>query len=55
MEWQIVLAFVIVVSIIIFTGAFVLYLNIGGGYIAINEARASRLSGRRKAEKLEKN
>jgi hypothetical protein len=39
-EWQIILAFVIVISIIIFTGAFVLYLNIGGSYIAIREARA---------------
>jgi len=39
-EWQIVLAFVIVISIIISTGAFVLYLNIGGSYLAVKEARA---------------
>ena len=40
MEWQIILAFVIVISVILFTAAFVLYLNIGGSYIAVKEARA---------------
>jgi hypothetical protein len=49
-EWQIILAFVIVISIIIFTGAFVLYLNIGGSYIAIKEARARQAVRERENE-----
>ena len=42
MEWQIIVALVIAIPIILFPVAFVWYLNIGGIYTAIKEARARR-------------
>ena len=42
MEWQIVIAFIIAVPIILFPAAFVWYLNMGGIYTAVKEARARR-------------
>ena len=39
MEWQIILALILAVPIILFPAAFVWYLNIGGIYTAIKEAR----------------
>ena len=42
MEWQIVVALVVAIPIILFPVAFVWYLNIGGIYAAIKEARARR-------------
>ena len=38
MEWQIIVALVLVIPIILFPVAFVWYLNIGGIYAAIKEA-----------------
>ena len=43
MEWQIILAFVIAIPIILFPVAFTWYLNIGGIYAAVKEARARRV------------
>ena len=42
MEWQLILAMVIAIPIILFPAAFVWYLNFGGIYAAIKEARARR-------------
>ena len=42
MEWQIVVALVLAIPIILFPVAFVWYLNIGGIYAAIKEARERR-------------
>jgi hypothetical protein len=42
MEWQFIVALVIAIPIILFPAAFVWYLNIGGIYSAIREARARR-------------
>ena len=51
MEWQIVVALVIAIPIILFPVAFVWYLNIGGIYTAIKEARERRVV-REKVEKI---
>jgi len=42
MQWELVVALVIVIPIILFPAAFVWYLNIGGVYAAIKEARERR-------------
>jgi hypothetical protein len=42
MEWQFIVALVIAIPIILFPVAFVWYLNIGGIYAAIREARARK-------------
>jgi len=43
MEWQIIIALVIVIPVILFPAAFVWYLNIGGIFTAVKEARARRV------------
>lgn len=43
MEWQIVVALVIAIPLILFPVAFVWFLNIGGIFGAIKEARARRV------------
>ena len=42
MEWQIILALVLAVPIILFPVAYVWYLNIGGIYAAIRESRQKK-------------
>jgi len=42
MEWQIILALVLAIPIILFPAAFIWYMNIGGIYAAIKEARERR-------------
>ena len=42
MEWQLVVALIIVVPVILFPAAFVWYLNLGGLYAAVKEARARK-------------
>ena len=44
MEWQVVLALVLVIPIVLVPVVFVWYLNIGGVYTAIKEARARRVT-----------
>ena len=44
MEWQIIVALVVIIPIILLPIAFVWYLNIGGIYTAIKEARARRVT-----------
>ncbi|HUT68985.1 MAG TPA: hypothetical protein VMW86_10630 [Dehalococcoidales bacterium] len=51
MEWQIVVALVVAVPVILFPAAFVWYLNVGGIYAAIKEARAKKVA-REKADKV---
>ena len=42
MEWQIVVALAIVVPVVLFPAALVWYLNLGGIYAAVKEARARK-------------
>lgn len=42
MEWQVILALVLGIPIILFPAAYVWYLNIGGIYAAIKEAQRKR-------------
>jgi hypothetical protein len=51
MEWQIIVALVIAIPVILFPVAFVWYLNIGGIYAAVREARAKR-AARKKEKKV---
>jgi hypothetical protein len=51
MEWQILIALVIAIPVILFPVAVVWYLNIGGIFTAIKQARAKRATrGRIKNE-----
>lgn len=49
MQWEFIVALVIAIPIILFPVAFVWYLNVGGIYAAIKEARKRR--AKRAAEK----
>ena len=49
MEWQIVVALVIAVPVVLFPAAFVWYLNLGGIYATIKEARAKRVADKKGA------
>ena len=42
MEWQLVVALIIAIPVILFPAAFVWYLNVGGLYAAAKEARAKK-------------
>ncbi len=44
MQWEFIVALVIAIPIILFPAAFVWYLNAGGIYAAIKEARARRVA-----------
>lgn len=52
MEWQFVVALVIAIPIILFPAAFVWYLNIGGIYATIKEARQRRAAREKEAGEL---
>ena len=54
MEWQIIVALVIAIPIILFPVVFVWYLNIGGIFAAIKEARARRAAQKKEANGLAK-
>ena len=43
MQWELVVALVIAIPVILFPAAYVWYLNIGGVYAAIREARQRRI------------
>lgn len=45
MEWQVILAIVLAIPIILFPALFVWYLNIGGMYAAIRERGGLRITG----------
>ena len=42
-QWELIVALVIAIPIILFPAAYIWYLNIGGIYTAIKEARARRV------------
>ena len=42
MQWELIVALVVAIPIILFPAAFVWYLNIGGVVHAVREARAAR-------------
>ncbi len=49
MQWELIIALVIAIPIILFPAAYVWYLNVGGIYTAIKEARARRVARQKKA------
>ena len=44
MQWELIVALVVAIPVILFPVAFVWYLNIGGIYETIKEARARRVT-----------
>ncbi|MDD5703733.1 MAG: hypothetical protein PHU23_16990 [Dehalococcoidales bacterium] len=42
MEWQVIVALVVVIPVVLFPAAFVWYLNIGGVMAAVRNAREAR-------------
>ena len=54
MEWQVIVALVIAIPIILFPVAFVWYLNIGGIYAAIKDTRAKRIVHKKGVKELAK-
>ena len=44
MEWQLVVALILAVPVILFPAAFVWYLNLCGLYAAVKEARAKKVA-----------
>jgi hypothetical protein len=44
MEWQVILALILAITIILFPAMFIWYLNIGGIYAAIRERRRIRIT-----------
>ncbi len=44
MQWEFIVALVLAIPVILFPAAFVWYLNIGGIYAAIKEARVKRVA-----------
>jgi hypothetical protein len=50
MEWQIAVALVVAIPIILFPVAFVWYLNLGGIYAAVKEARARKVAQQKGAK-----
>ena len=53
MEWQIIVALVIAVPIILFPVALIWFINIGGIYTAIKEARVKRATKTEKVKPAE--
>ena len=54
MEWQVIVALIIAIPIILLPVVFVWFLNIGGIYAAIKEARARRIVHEKGAKELVK-
>jgi len=50
MQWELIVALVIAIPIILFPAAFVWYLNIGGIYAAIKDARARQVAHKKVGE-----
>jgi len=44
MEWQTIVALVVMVPVILFPAAFIWYINIGGIVTAVREARARKVA-----------
>ena len=54
MQWEFIVALVIAIPLILFPAAFVWYLNVGGIYAAIKEARAKRVAREKEAKAVAK-
>ena len=54
MQWEFIVALVIAIPIILFPVAFIWYLNIGGIYTAVKEARAKRATRAKNIEAVVK-
>ena len=54
MQWEFIVALVIAIPIILFPAAFIWYLNIGGIYAAIKEARERRAARKKKRRRIRK-
>jgi len=54
MQWEFIVALVIAIPVILFPVAFVWYLNAGGIYTAIKQARARRAAQAREAKVVTK-
>ncbi len=54
MEWQVIVALVIILPVILFPAAFVWYLNVGGVYAAVKEAGKRRTTEEKEAIEAEK-
>ena len=52
MQWEFIVALVLAIPIILFPVAFVWYLNVGGIYAAIKEARERRVATENQARGL---
>ena len=52
MEWQVVIAMIVAIPVILFPVALVWYLNLRGIYSALKETRARRAALRKKYEKV---
>jgi len=47
MQWEFLVALIVAIPVILFPAAFVWYLNAGGAFKAIKEARAKKLAAKR--------
>ena len=52
MQWELVVALVVAIPLILFPAAYVWYLNVGGIYAAIKEARARRVAHEKGAREV---
>jgi hypothetical protein len=52
MDWQIIVALIVGITIILFPVAFVWFINIGGIYRAMKEAKAKRAAHKKEVTKL---
>ncbi len=50
MEWQFIVALVVAIPVILFPVAFLWYLNVGGLYTAVQEARKRKAARREKTK-----
>jgi hypothetical protein len=49
MEWQIIVALIVAIPLVLIPVAFIWYLNIGGIYAIIKEARERKIARKKKA------
>jgi hypothetical protein len=52
MQWELILALVLAIPVILFPAAYIWYLNIGGIYTAIREARERRAARKKSTEAI---
>lgn len=52
MEWQVILALVLAIPVVLIPAALIWYINVGGIYLAIKEARERRVSRARQMREM---